>query len=157
MNNSITDILAVEDIEQKFEDIERVLGDVFPQARISRAKTVVEATDQLRDGEWQLLILDISMDIAPSASGPARGGHANLGGMDVVEEMFLTEREVPTVIVTGFDYFITTRSDLSSDAQTFSDIEAQAARWLGGSLLGCIRYGISGWEPKLRDALEKLA
>lgn len=94
------------------------------------------------------------MDIASNSAGPSRGGHANLGGMDIVEEMYLTEREVPTIIVTGFDYFVSSApAERSPDAHSFDDIEGLARKWLGWKLLGCVKYGRDGWEADFRRFL----
>jgi len=109
---------------------------------VVRAKTVVEAADLIREGRWKLLILDISMDIAPGSGATVRDGHANLGGLDILEQMYLLEKEMPTVIVTGFDYFVRTSSEEgTSDSHTLLDLERQARAWIGSDLLGCVRYG----------------
>jgi CheY-like chemotaxis protein len=150
-------VLIVEDVDHKFSEVEAALQLAVNQSiAVTRAKTLVEADQFVRDGQWDLVVLDISMDIAPGSSGSAREGHANLGGMDVIEQMFLIEKESPTVIVTGFDYFIRAGSSDHQDAQTFSDLEKKARSFIGGSLLGCVRYGAPNWEDAFTHCLEKL-
>jgi CheY-like chemotaxis protein len=151
-------VLIVEDVDHKFEDVllvlSRGLGRSFDHVR---ARTVVEATDQIELERWDLVILDISMDIAPGSGGSVRDGHANLGGMDVIEHMFLLEVEVPTIILTGFDYFVKSGSESGSrEAQTIHDLERQARRFIGSRLLGCIRYGVTAWDHNLTNIVRIL-
>src|SRR5689334_8133576 len=98
-------VLIVEDNDQKYLDIVQVFnacGEL--RVDVTRVRTEVEAEDLLSKA-WDLLVLDISMGISPGAVGPLRGGFASLGGMDIVEAMYLREIAIPTVIITGFDYF----------------------------------------------------
>jgi len=149
-------ILVVEDAPYKFQEVETLLRAHFREPfDLTRAETVVDAERQVSKGPWDLIVLDISMDIAPGAGGGMRGGHANLGGMDVVEKMYLMELEYPTVILTGLDYFIVTNSDgMSHETLDLSDIERQARHWLSDNLLGCVRYGREGWDEQLIGSIE---
>lgn len=149
-------ILVVEDAEYKFREVEALLRVRFGSSfELVRSETVVEAEKQISKGPWDLVVLDISMDIAPGSSGGMRGGHANLGGMDVVEKMYLMEIERPTVILTGLDYFIMTNSEgMSHETLDLSDIERQARQWLADKLLGCVRYGREGWSDLLLAAIK---
>jgi hypothetical protein len=144
-------LLIVEDVDHKFEDVLAILAKAIDRSfEYVRAKTVVEATDQIGLERWDLVILDISMDIAPGSGGSIRDGHANLGGMDVIEHMFLLEVEVPTIILTGFDYFVKSGSESDNrEAQTISALEIQARGLIGARLLGCIRYGVTLWDEHL--------
>jgi len=146
--------LIIEDVPTKYDDVHRIAANVLTSWRFVHAKSVVEAQDLAVAEPWDLIILDISMDISAAPGGiKSREAHANTGGLDIVEQMYLLELVVPTVIVTGFDYFI--RSDRDSEvreAQTFADLEVQAKRWLGDKLLACIRYGKPGWD-KTFDAV----
>ena len=149
-------VLIIEDVDHKFEEVQTlVLNALNPTPSITRAATVVEAEDAVNSGKWDLVVVDISMDIAPGTSSSTREAHANLGGMDIIEQMYLLEKEAPTVIVTGFDYFIRVGLDTDlHEAQTFSDLEVQAREWIGSNLLGCVRYGEVGWEALLNACLQ---
>ena len=149
-------ILIAEDNELKFEDLIAALGALSPAVEPVRAKTIVEVEDWLEKGEWDLVLLDISMDIAPGAAGPLRDGHASLGGMDVLERMFLLRSEYPTIIVTGFDYFVAPGPDSSiREAQTLADLEIKARGLIGDHLLGCVRYGAQDWRSRLISLLPR--
>lgn len=148
-------VLIVEDVDHKYRDIEDCLNaNGIASHKLYRSKTLVEAEDALDERAWSLVLLDISMNIAPGSSGFMHGGHANLGGMDILEKMYLTENEIETIIVTGFDYFISTSSDpLLSGDKTFDDLERQAREWIGTKLLACVRYGAVGWHNALGEAV----
>lgn len=143
-------VLIVEDVDVKFHELETAIQTLVPHATVSRAKSVVDAEDMVEEGQWSLIILDISMDIACGSAGPMRAGHANLGGMDVLERMYLLEQEFPTIIVTGFDYFPAGTGGDPSDAEMVSlaDLEVRARNFIGELFLGCVRYGVDGWRAK---------
>jgi hypothetical protein len=149
-------VLIIEDVDQKHDEVKAVVANVLPiNASFSRARTVVEAQDAIEADNWSLIVVDISMDIADSGGAKTREGHANLGGIDIIEQMYLLERDAPTVIVTGFDYFIrSSREHEQTEAQTFGDLSIRAKNWLGDKFLGCVRYGKAGWEERLKDALQ---
>src|SRR5689334_9087406 len=102
-------LLIVEDDNGKFADVMSILMSQFSECikeyRVERADTVVMAEQLMSRGSHDLVILDISMNIDRGSLGPMRGGHANLGGMDIIEKMYLLELERPTILLTGFDYF----------------------------------------------------
>lgn len=93
---------------------------------------------------WDLVILDLSMDISSSGSIGFSGGHATLAGLDVLERMSLFKLDPPTILVTGFDSF----QDIDrfdNAIMNRTDIDALAAEYLGTNYLGCVRYGANDW------------
>ncbi len=147
--------LIVEDVDQKFDDICDVVRGCLGEAlEISRATHLNSAEDLLTEQPWDLLLLDLSMDITESKSFDFSSGHATLGGLDVLERMALLKIALPTVLVTGFDSFQDT--DRFQNAITYlKDIERLSLNWLGESYLGYVRYGPEGWDKKLRIILTK--
>jgi len=147
--------LIAEDVQTKHDEVKAVVSKLLPDWMFVHAHSVVEAQDLSVSKVWDLIIMDISMDISSTAGAvKSREAHANTGGLDIIEQLYLLEKITPTVIVTGFDYFI--RSDGDSEvreAQTFDSLKVQAERWLGTNYLGCIRYGKAGWEQMLESAI----
>ncbi|NNM74195.1 hypothetical protein [Enterovirga aerilata] len=75
--------------------------------------------------------------------------HANLGGMDIIERMFLMEQEIPTIIVTDFDYFPAGGQDASeTEIISLGDLNSRASSLLGDYHLGTVRYGSSTWRDE---------
>ena len=149
-------VLIVEDTEFKYADIVEVLDDHFGERLdLTRAPSVVSALTYVHECDWNLLILDVSMDIISNVSSRPRESHASLGGMDVLEEMYLTEKETPTIIITGFDYFVSSNFESEyRQAQTIQEIERKAREWFGALLIGCIRYGPPTWRDELSQLLK---
>lgn len=148
------DVLIVEDKEAKFDDLKRVVEDVVPEATIVRATTVVEAENLLPQVTWSIVVLDISMDINGTSKGALGGGHASLGGLDVIDTMYYEGLEIPTVVVTGLDYFISSKNMEGADYIGLEELEKMVRDKLAGQYLGCIRYGIDGWSTRLKAAIE---
>ena len=118
-------ILVVEDQDGKYNDILGAISDSDIQSPLlERAKNVVDAEDSIISRTWDLLVLDISMDISPGSLGPLRGGHANLGGLDIIEQMYLLDVSIPTIIITGFDYFQTFDDGLYPLLEEFSGLRS---------------------------------
>lgn len=145
--------LAIEDSDSKFAALAAVYADVFGDSELVRAKTVTEGEDYLNQSKWPLLILDVSMDIRGSSKGTMRGGHANLGGLDIVEGMYLTQTTCPTIILTGFDYFQAAAQSGRGELIGLNELEQKARHFLKGHFVACIRYGATGWKEKFRAAL----
>lgn len=151
-------IIVIEDDDEKFSRISKVIEDLpnSSKFRVDRAMTVVDGEKYFEGQLPDLLVLDISMNINTGSHGPLRGGHANLGGLDILEKLYLLEKEVDTIVLTAFDYFKapTTRSG-EFDLIGLHTINDTAASLIGDRLLGCIRYGSEQWLEKFRETLMK--
>jgi CheY-like chemotaxis protein len=150
----VPDILIVEDKDAKFDDLKKVVEEAVPSAAITRATTVVEAENLLSQAAWSMIVLDISMDINGTSKGALGGGHASLGGLDVVDTMYYEGLEVPTVVVTGLDYFISSKNMEGADYIGLEELETMVRQKLASQYLGCIRYGIDGWSARFKTAFE---
>lgn len=146
-------ILIVEDVDQKFDEVRLAVESSISAAEIERAQTVVDGQDAISGRDWDLVIIDISMDIASQTGARMREGHANLGGMDIIEQMYLLGKDTPTIIVTGFDYFVPSDREEIQVTQSFADLGTKASKWLKDKFLGSIRYGKPGWEDSLKEAI----
>ncbi len=146
----MTTVLAVEDEDSKYLEIEAVLKKLSKTITLHRAKTVRDADAALDKNLPELLLLDISMNISSGSLGPLRGGYANLGGMDVAERLYLFGRSVPTVLITAFDYFPSAgHRAASSEMLSLANIEKRARVIFGADYLGCVRYAKDGWQEML--------
>jgi CheY-like chemotaxis protein len=147
-------ILVVEDQDAKFVDLCAAIGSDNQTHELMRAPSMNVAEEYLSGSKFDLLILDISLNISQAVQGSARGGHANLGGLQIVERLWLLSIEVPTVVVTGFDAF-EGRSGRSTHLEVLSlnEVESRAREFLQENLLGCIRYGSVDWQERLRACI----
>lgn len=146
------DILFVEDVDSKFEDVSAVVVDAIGGDHIiARVTNLNDAEDSLDSGEFDLIVLDLSVDI--NSNGSVQGnGHATLGGLDVMERMSLLKNSNPVVVVTGFDSF-QDPDRFNNAIMNLADIDRLATDWLGSSYIGCVRYGSGNWSRQLARLL----
>ena len=152
-------IVGVEDNDRKWEKVEAVVKDVVtPLPEIVRGRDQFEGERMIDQGGWDLLLLDISLDIRTGGSRGGRGAHDYTGGLKIAGRMFYYRKEIPTIIITGFDVFPTGRASQEQDVILgLGDVERQARQYLADNLVGTVRYGAAGWESELAALLNKLA
>jgi CheY-like chemotaxis protein len=137
--------------------VQEVAARSQPKAEIVRASTVAEAEKWIATEDWDIILLDVSMDIRSSQAAMAHtGGHANLGGLAIAQKMFLKRREFPTIILTAFDSFQAEGSRRErAEIVGLEDIERRARDLLGEAFLGCVRYGAAHWDDILMSMLSQ--
>lgn len=145
-------ILVVEDSEPKWLRVKEIIRGVLPAAKIERARDLFEGERAIAARGWDLLILDMSLDIRADA-GRAGAAHDYVGGLKILGKMYYDELEVPTIIITGFDSFPTVRTNGDGVMLGLEDIEAEAKRQLGDHLIGAIRHLSEGWEDRFKAML----
>lgn len=156
-SHQIVDVLIVEDKDAKFSLVREALIEWLGYVPdIHRESTIIGGEDALEARKWSLAILDISMDIAGGETAGMRGGHANLGGLDIIERMFLLSIDIPTIVVTGFDYFQSLGAKEVPEFIGIPELDRRVMQYLGDNYLGCLRYGIPGWRDEFARALEGL-
>ena len=149
----MTRVLAVEDNDQKWERVERLLRSNIADAEIERATDLYDGERRVEERRWDLLILDVSLDIRTSARS-TRGTHDFQAGLKIARRMYYQECEIPTIIVTGFDSFPT--GGRTSEKQVIlglEEVDASVRRLLGPYLLATVRYNGEKWEEHLVKAL----
>lgn len=152
-------ILLIEDVDPKADDILGVLNEFFSTKRAevvtTLASSMVEAEDFLETSDWDLVLLDITMNITEATSSNIDGNQADLGGLELAETMYLTRREFPTISITGFDYF--KASDVQTSENSFlylDELRNRLHHFLGDSLFGTVRYGNASWKHEFSEMLD---
>lgn len=158
MEISVLKILFVEDDSRKAEEVLDVLKECgISASQVDQAATAVEAAHKLV-GTHDLLLLDISMNISKGSLGPMRGGHANLGGMDILEELYLEGRSIRTIIITGFSAFKTSNSLYGDYDQVGLDaIKERALFLLKNDFIGAVSFGQPKWKENFLELLEAIS
>jgi len=147
-------VLVVEDNDSKWSRLREVVeGALPPETLLVRACDIFEANLRIEEGGWDLLLLDMTLDLR-------RGGRSlpdYTGGLKVIAKMYYDDMLVPTLIVTGFDSFPTSRSNGDGVVLGLEAVEYEARRHLGDLLKGTIRHGPEGWDRILHFMLLELA
>jgi CheY-like chemotaxis protein len=146
-------VLIIEDVQSKFEDVRSILARILlAESQFVRASNLNEAEDAIMEEGWDLVVVDLSMDI--NGNGSVQGaGHATLGGLDVLERMALLKMDHPTVLVTGFDSF-QDPDRFDNAIMNLTDISGLASAWLGEAYIGCVRYGGENWGKRFQRMLQ---
>ncbi len=156
MNDKRQFVLIVEDDEVKWRDVEPLVKSALPGVPYERARSLVDADRLVDSGAITFMILDISMNIAGHSTDASRGVHANLGGVEIAERMWLLGIDVPTVVLTGFDYFKKTGVRIQAlESYSLEGLETKLRSFLGPKLLCCIKYGSPKWQHDLTRCLLK--
>lgn len=151
-------VLAVEDNDPKWTRVEKVIRNELNDVELVRARDLHEAERLVDERGWDLVILDVSLDIRAGGARFGRGAHDYTGGLKIAGRMFYLECEVPTIIVTGFDAFPTAASSTGNDLILgLGDVETKAREFLRDYLLGAVRFGSSGWEADLSTLLKSVS
>ncbi len=150
-------ILAIEDSDPKWDKIRPVIERLLPGAGITRVRDLHDGERAVEESGWDLLILDISLDIKTGGARSGRGAHDYTAGLKIVGRMYYDECEIPTLIVTGFDAFPTGGSSESNVILGFDEVETQARSFLSDKLLGAVRVGSRDWEKQMSDILGRFA
>lgn len=149
-------ILAVEDNDPKWARVEAVIRSSLANVEIVRARDQLEGERLVDAGGWDLLILDMSLDIRAGGARFGRGAHDYTGGLKIAGRMFYLEREIPTIIVTGFDAFPTSAAATGDDLiMGLEDVETKAREFLRDYLLGAVRFGSMSWETTFSSLLDR--
>lgn len=154
----MTSVLGIEDNDAKWSRIEALIRANIHPVEIVRANDVYTGERKVEDPGWDLLILDISLDIRAGAGRAGRGSHDYTGGLKIASRMFYLECEIPTIIVTGFDAFPTGAATAEDNVILgLEDVRRQARKMLGDNLLGAVRFGSPGWDDDFLTILKKFS
>lgn len=145
-------VLVVEDGEEKWAQVEGILRAAIPGVDLHRARDLFEAERAIAQLGWDLLVLDVSLDIRKDG-GRAGAAHDYVGGLKILGRMYYDELEIPTIIVTGFDSFPSVRTNGDGVMLGLEDVEHEATRHLGSYHVGTVRHGPEGWEQELNAVL----
>jgi len=146
-------VLGIEDQDVKWARVHALLSEAIPDSRVERAKDMFEAESMVEEGRWDLVILDISLDIR--SAGRGRSAHDYIGGLEIAGHMYYEDCSIPTIIVTGFDSYPTSGAAHEHNVILGSeDVQRKACEFLGDDFLGAVRYNAPGWEGKLLQLLK---
>lgn len=145
-------VLVVEDGDDKWTDVARAVREVLPGASLRRARDLFEAEKALDEIAWDLLVLDVSLDIR-AGGGRAGAAHDYVGGLKILGRMYYNELEIPTIIVTGFDSFPSVRTNGHGVMLGLEDLQREASHYLAGNHIGTVRHGPETWANEFRSLL----
>jgi CheY-like chemotaxis protein len=145
-------ILLVEDEAPKRENIRSLLQQMDLLDGVQEAHSVGSAVRALRSGQYDLVLLDMSLptfDIEADASG---GRPQGFGGVEVLRYMDRFRIKTPSIVVTAFEAFGEGGKELDLQA-----LEETVRRDHPGTFRDLVFYNsmFSTWRDDLRQKIEK--
>lgn len=143
-------ILIVEDDERKLVQLNNFILEIVKDVNVQQCKSFNSGFRALLKGEFEVVILDMSLptfDITPQDSG---GRPMAYGGRELLQKIEMRKIKTKVILVTQFDHFgqedsVISLSDLTSDLkENFSDVFEDSVYYSGSS---------DDWKPRLRELL----
>ena len=148
-------VLAVEDSPVKWADVAQVVRPLLPAGcDLVHVGNMASARQHIMQGGWDLLLLDVSLDVN-ERSGGNRGAKEFTGGLQLASRMHYLDKSIPTIVITGFETFVAARPQAEQDMILgLQDVERTMRGYLGEDVIGMVRYGNPGWQEELTAMLK---
>ena len=143
-------ILVIEDEPVKRELIELAIAEMRPDASIRFGVHVQQSVKRLREAEFDLIVLDMSLPSHESKAGGAQPMSQPTGGVEVLLELSYEARTDRVIIVTQYP-------DIEFDGQLYPLNKARQAlsKRLSVNIFDVIYFKPrdAAWREQLRKAL----
>lgn len=144
--------LIADDETPKLMNVDAFVSSCYPGCTIEHTRSVRTTISALRNDQFDLVLLDMSLPTFDIAPGEPGGRPQGFGGIEVLRQMDFRKIFVPVIVVTQYEAFSDKERhiDLSAlDAQLFEEHE--------NNFMGCIYYGAlnDAWQKKLQDLMLK--
>lgn len=147
-------ILLIEDDADKSAEIRGFVTDLLEGALVDEARSFNSALKAIcnRNVTYDVVLLDMSMpNFDVGADEPSGGAQENFAGRDLLMQMKMRQRMMPTIIVTMFDGFGEGQSRVSID-----DITSEMTKAFPGFYVGHVYYSQTedSWKNRLTTLLK---
>jgi CheY-like chemotaxis protein len=143
-------VLVIEDEDPKLNAILSFIGEHFDHWVVSTARSVRSATDILRGGGPDLILLDMSLPTFDIVAGEPGGRPQGFGGIEVLRYLEMLEMSVPVLVITGYEGF--TKEGKSIDLTALS---SELVTEFAGNFRGAVQFNtVSGeWISDLNTLI----
>lgn len=150
-------ILIVEDDADKAQEIKDFTCSVVADAIVDEARSFHSALKAIcnRSIRYEALLLDMSMpNFDISANEPSGGAQENFAGRDLLMQMKMRNRKIPTIVVTMFDGF-----GEGAGRVSIHDLGAQMSDSFGDFYIGHVYYNQAqdAWKEELAVLLNGIS
>ena len=147
-------ILIVEDDEPKLQQLQAFLSDFCEAYDLVIAKSLNTACKRIDEGEFSLILLDMSL---PTFDGGkttgASGRQRTLGGKDLLRYLWELEIPTPVYVITGFKDFPGDRGTVQLP-ELDNDLRDEFPENYRGHVY--FTHSNDGWKGQIREVLGKL-
>ncbi|RRU16122.1 MULTISPECIES: response regulator [Stenotrophomonas] len=147
-------ILLIEDDADKSAEIRAFVMELVQGVDVDEARSFNSALKAIcnRSVTYDAVLLDMSMpNFDVGADEPSGGAQENFAGRDLLMQMKMRQRTMPTIIVTMFDGFGEGQSRVSIE-----DIASEMKRTFPNFYLGHVYYSQTedAWKGRLTELLK---
>jgi CheY-like chemotaxis protein len=144
-------ILVVEDEDPKRRNVLHTIHEIVVDASIEEAKSVTSALKALKQDQFDLVLLDMSLpsfDVGPGESG---GRPQGFGGTELLRSMDRMNLSVPVIVVTAYEAFSSGAAQISLDA-----LRTDLMQKFPNLFRGLVFYDsiFSTWSDELRSLIQ---
>lgn len=150
-------IILVEDNPEKALRICSIIHETTLNAKVKTCASLTSAMETIEAEKFDLLVLDISMDIMASGNGFLADNHDMLGGLRFAKELYLNENELATIVVTAHESFVEKKGPKAkiSSFMSVTQLSEEFNDLLDELFIGAVRYEKDGWKLHLRSLIKK--
>jgi len=143
----MTNVLIVEDDENKVTQIKEFLKSAAPQANLIVAHSLQSGLRVVKEKQTDLVLLDMTLptyDIGPDEPG---GDTHPFGGREFLRQLQRFKLKMPVVVITQFETF-----GSGTDATTLSALDDELRRKHSDNYCGSVYYhaAIESWKDQLK-------
>jgi CheY-like chemotaxis protein len=143
----MTNILIVEDDENKITQIREFLKSVAPDAHLTAAHSLQSGLRNVKEKQTDLVLLDMTLptyDIGPDEPG---GDTHPYGGREFLRQLQRFKLKMPVIVITQFETF-----GSGSDATTLAALDEELRQKHRENYRGSVYYhaAIESWKDQLR-------
>lgn len=143
-------VLIIEDDNNKLENISSLINAVYPNTKISLAKSVKTAFNLLDNESYGLIFADMSLptyEIKPDEPG---GTPRPFGGTEIFDYLEMKGETAPVIVVTSYP-----KLTEGSVSLNYKDLERQLKLDYPDNFIGLVYFdtSVTDWEGNVRDIL----
>lgn len=140
-------ILLIEDDKYKCEDVKSNIESCFSDILVDTVKSYKEGVMNSLYGNYDLLLIDMTLPTYDSESVSIQGDSLKNGGEMIVNEVYDEGKLVKIAIVTQYETF---------DGETLDVVERRLKRLCGDNYLGCVKYCsyMEDWKESLNKIID---
>lgn len=144
-------ILIVEDNDIKLERLRFFLKQNFPDFRISECTSYNSASKEiaLNHIKYNLILLDVSMQIYDISSDESGGDSEPLAGKNILNLMYLRDIETKVIVVTMYENFV--------DGTKIKELDKEFNKKYSDNYCGYIFFSHNSldWQDELKILINK--
>jgi len=143
-------ILIIEDDDLKFGMVSDFLKSVIKLANVVRASSYQAGIESLVSGEFNIVVLDMTLPVSDLISSPVGTDFLTFGGELVLRECARRKVKTRIMVVTQYNTFVRDNKEVS-----FDELRDEIIHKYADLVLGCVRLerATDNWKSEIQKIL----